>query len=216
MSDSPRQQSPRRRGPRGAAEGDTREALLEAARAEFAERGYRAATLRSIGARAGVDPSMISHYFGSKSGLFTEVTALAVDPVRLMSAALDGATRGPGAELGERLALRFLTMWEEPAFRDPALAVFRSALADPAQARVFREYLEDNLLPLISSHCRGPAPRRSATLAMSHLLGIVLARHVIAIGELRTATPAELAAAVGPVLQNYLDGRVGPCQVGQP
>ncbi|HET8780259.1 MAG TPA: TetR family transcriptional regulator, partial [Agromyces sp.] len=45
----------RRRGrPRGATRGDTRARILEAAAAEFGERGYEAASLRSIARRADV------------------------------------------------------------------------------------------------------------------------------------------------------------------
>src|ERR1700759_1320075 len=59
----------RRRGrrPGGA---NTRAQLLDAARAEFAERGYEGATVRAIADRAGVDPAMVNHFFGGKDGLF--------------------------------------------------------------------------------------------------------------------------------------------------
>ena len=62
--------APRRRGrrPGGA---DTRAELLDAARAEFAERGYDGATVRVIADRAGVDPAMVNHWFGGKEALFT-------------------------------------------------------------------------------------------------------------------------------------------------
>src|SRR5581483_1862790 len=49
----------------------TRRAILGAARATFAERGYERATIRAVAARAGVDASMVMRYFQSKAGLFT-------------------------------------------------------------------------------------------------------------------------------------------------
>ena len=42
----------------------TRERILAAARAAFAERGFGATSLRSIATTAGVDPALTIHYFG--------------------------------------------------------------------------------------------------------------------------------------------------------
>jgi len=127
----------RRRGPRPGG-GDTREALLVAAREEFAEKGFAAATVRSIGARAGVDPAMISHYFGGKAGLFREVTHIPLDP----ASGLDAVLAGPREQLGLRLARHILGIWEQPGFRDPVLALVRSALGEPGSQRALREYFE--------------------------------------------------------------------------
>ena len=51
----------------------TRHAILRAALDLFAEEGFEAVGVRSIGARAGVDYSLISRYFGGKDELFVEV-----------------------------------------------------------------------------------------------------------------------------------------------
>ncbi|MEU6586510.1 helix-turn-helix domain-containing protein [Nocardia sp. NPDC046763] len=48
----------------------TRTAILEAARRRFAEDGFHKATIRAIAADAGIDPSMVMRYSGSKDGLF--------------------------------------------------------------------------------------------------------------------------------------------------
>lgn len=47
-----------------------REAILEAARAAFAERGYTRATIREIAGRAGVTHGLVMRHFGSKEQLF--------------------------------------------------------------------------------------------------------------------------------------------------
>jgi TetR/AcrR family transcriptional regulator, regulator of cefoperazone and chloramphenicol sensitivity len=51
----------------------TREKLLEAAAAVFAETGYHGATVRQICARAGTNVALVNYYFGDKMGLYTEV-----------------------------------------------------------------------------------------------------------------------------------------------
>lgn len=48
----------------------TRDALLDAALAEFSERGQAGARTSSIAARAGVNKQLISHHFGGKNGLY--------------------------------------------------------------------------------------------------------------------------------------------------
>ena len=51
----------------------TREAILEAAEAEFSEHGYDAASTRAICARADVNIALVNRYFGSKEGLYRVV-----------------------------------------------------------------------------------------------------------------------------------------------
>ncbi|HKG36795.1 MAG TPA: TetR/AcrR family transcriptional regulator [Solirubrobacterales bacterium] len=47
-----------------------RERILDAARAQFGERGYDATSIAEIGAGAGISKSVLYHYFGSKAGLY--------------------------------------------------------------------------------------------------------------------------------------------------
>jgi AcrR family transcriptional regulator len=51
---------------------ETKERILAAAAASFAEFGYAGAGLRDIAERAEVAPSLVSKYFGSKAGLFEQ------------------------------------------------------------------------------------------------------------------------------------------------
>lgn len=51
----------------------TREALLDAARSEFAAKGLAGARVSEIAARAGVNPQLISYYFGGKDGLYQAI-----------------------------------------------------------------------------------------------------------------------------------------------
>ena len=62
-------------------------ALLDAARAVFAERGYDGATVRAIAERAGVDAAMVNHWFGGKEGLFVAALDLPADPGAVLAEA---------------------------------------------------------------------------------------------------------------------------------
>jgi len=51
---------------------DTKERLLEAAGRVFAERGFRAATVREICQQAGANVAAVNYYFGDKERLYVE------------------------------------------------------------------------------------------------------------------------------------------------
>ena len=71
----------------------TRDKLIEAAGRVFAERGYRAATIREICRRAGANVAAVNYTFGDKMGLYTEVLRHSVRAAQTaaMSAALDSS-----------------------------------------------------------------------------------------------------------------------------
>ena len=58
---------------------ETRKRLLQAARRLFATANYVSVGIREIGAEAGVNPALISRYFGSKRDLFLEVASILND-----------------------------------------------------------------------------------------------------------------------------------------
>ena len=190
-----------RRGPR-AGGSDTRAQILVAAREEFADRGYTGATVRSIGARAGVDAAMINHYYGGKAGLFREVIQLPEDPLSGLLAALVG----PAEDRGRQLVSFYLGLWERPDFREPFLAILRSAEAEPRGGRMVREYLLTHMLPVLREHVHGPDPTLQMSLAMTHIVGIVVGRHVLRLDPLVQPSVDELADQAGPVVGRYLDG----------
>ena len=78
-----------RRSGRRPGDSSTRDGILEAARASFAEHGYDRATIRDIAARAAVDPALVIHYFGSKEALFTEALRLPLAPGEVLARAMD-------------------------------------------------------------------------------------------------------------------------------
>src|SRR5256714_15669521 len=69
---------------------DTREAIVEAARKAFAERGYDRASIRAIATSAGVDPALVHHYFGTKDELFLATVNAPIDPATILPAVLAG------------------------------------------------------------------------------------------------------------------------------
>ncbi|MFI7605173.1 TetR family transcriptional regulator [Micromonospora sp. NPDC049366] len=182
---------------------DTREAILDAARAAFAERGFDAASIRAIAAAAGVDPALVHHYFGSKDQLFLAAMQAPVDPRELIPKVLAGDRDG----LGERLVRMFLGVWDSPA-GTAGVALLRSAVSNEWTARLLREFLTTQVLRRVLDHLDvAPAevPLRGSLVA-SQLIGLAMMRHVIRLEPIASASPETLAATVGPTVQRYLTG----------
>jgi len=87
----------------------TRDRLIAAASELFAERGFRATTIRDIAARAGVNVAAGNYHYGSKKALYLEVLRAQFALVRSRLAAL-GASPKPEelARLGRPALLRVL------------------------------------------------------------------------------------------------------------
>lgn len=67
----------------------SREVLLSAARAAFAERGLEGARVDDIAKRAGINKQLVYHYFGSKDGLYTAVLEQIYGEIREREQALE-------------------------------------------------------------------------------------------------------------------------------
>ncbi|MEV8590386.1 TetR family transcriptional regulator [Streptomyces sp. NPDC051180] len=196
--------APRRRGRPSRTEEESgpgaRERILEAARAEFAERGYDKASVRGIARAAGVDPALVHHYFGTKDDVFAAAIEVSFEPAAVVPAIV----AGPRDALGERLARFFIGVWENPVSRAPLLATVRSALTHEAAAKVLRTFVLRRLLERIAAELDVPDPALRAELAASQMIGVVIMRYVIQVEPLASADPEEIVAQVAPTLQRYL------------
>ena len=173
-----------------------REAILHAARARFGAEGYDRATVRGIAADAGIDPSMVMRYFGSKRQLFAVAAEFDLRLPDLVST--------PREEAGHVLATHLLARWED----DDALKILlRTAVTDDEAAARMRSIFVEQLTPMITALTGDPAdalPR--AGLVASQALGVALTRYVLELPPVVTMTPAELVEWVAPTLQRYLVG----------
>ena len=197
-------EAPRRRGrPSRAAEESgpgARERILEAARAQFAERGYDKTSVRGIAKAAGVDAALVHHYFGTKDEVFAAAIEVSMDPATVVPAVLGEGTEG----IGERLARYFIGVWENPASRAPLLAIIRSALTHEAAAKVLRGFVLRRVLERVAADLDVPNPKFRAELAASHMIGIAMMRYVLQVEPLASADPEEIVELVAPTLQRYL------------
>jgi AcrR family transcriptional regulator len=175
----------------------TRDAILKAAQALFAELGYERATVRDIAARAAIDPAMVIRYFGSKDALFARAT--------VFDLRLPDLSRTEPAQLGEALIRHFLEVWEGPG-NGSLTILLRAAASNEEAAEKTRAIFAGQVLPMLARVAdRAELPVR-AGLISSQLLGLALCRYVLKVPPVVAMPPARIVANVGPVLQGYITG----------
>lgn len=183
---------------------DTRQEVLDAARDCFAASGYDGATIRAVAAKAGVDPALVHHFFGSKADLFAAAMELPVNPSELIPSIVSGDVD----ELGQRIVRAFLSLWEEPKTRRRMLAVLKSAVRHEAAATMLRMFLTRELFGAVAKTLDAPDAGLRANLVGSQLVGLAMARYVIKVQPLAGASPEALVAAYAPAVQRYLTGKI--------
>ena len=182
---------------------DTRQVILDAARTTFAELGFAGASMRRIAAAAGVDPALVHHYFGTKDKLFLATVEIPVDLPTLLRSISEQGTDG----LGVRLVTTMVSVWESPAGAGLPAAL-RAALADPARARMFREFLVPRIVGPLIGPLGLPADEVELRtgLLMTQILGVITGRYLLAVEPLASLPANKLAANVGATIQRYLTG----------
>jgi AcrR family transcriptional regulator len=187
--------SGRRRGP-----STTRQEILDAAREVFADRGVDGTT-REIAQRAGVDPAMIAHYFGSKGGLFDAVTALQVDPADVIAPVLDS----DAADAARHLLGVLLHTWD--AHASVLTALLRSATRNKTLAAQVRAFvLERAVRPVVTRFSPDDRIETRAALLASQITGLLLTRYILQWEPLASADAEWIVDHIAPTVQGYLTG----------
>jgi len=193
---------PRGRRPVGGP--DTREQILTAAGELFSELGFERTTMRAVAARADVDAALIHHFFVNKEGLLAAALVLPVDPTALLA----GLNKDP-QHAGEAVVRRVLGVWEaDPQTRRHLLGLIRVGLSHEYAAGVLRDLLGRTILTALARVVADDRQSLRAALVGTQIGGLLLGRYVLGIPGVRDATPEELALAIGPVIQHYLNGPI--------
>jgi AcrR family transcriptional regulator len=179
-----------------------RDAVLAAARRAFAAQGYERATVRAIAADAGVDPSMVIRYYGSKDDLFRAATEVDL--------ALPDLSRVPTADRGAVLARRFVELWDDPATGEVLTVLLRSAPTSAGATERIRDTFAGQVLAMVRHVGPDAGVTARAAALGSFMLGTALARYVLELPPLATASPDEVVAVMAPVVDAILaDGTSG-------
>ena len=176
----------------------TKAAILSAARRQFGEHGLDRTTIRSVAAEAGVDPALVMHYFGNKSGLFKAASHHTLQMPDLTGLAPE--------EVAGVIVPLFVRMWGPDG---PLLPLLRAAASDHAVAATLAEIFTDNVAPRLGALAID-RPEERAGLIGAHLVGIAVAQHIVGVAPLAQMSEATLVAWLGPVFAHYLTAERPP------
>jgi len=179
-----------------------RAALLDAAVAEFTSKGYEAATVAGIAARAGVTTGAVYGHFKSKLGLLLEAVGLStVEAFTRRSTAIAGR---PASEVAPALARSLLGT---PSGRRDLLLIDAIGLArrDPDVAEGYRKVIRAHVDAFERSARAGvESGRIDPVLPIDELARLVLALAfgVMALRALEQSPPSD--ATVAQLVEQFL------------
>lgn len=175
---------------RAAKRAATSQRILAAAQAEFGELGLEKGTIRGIARRAGVDPSLVIQHYGSKDDLFAIAVQLHGDDT--------------GADVAEHL---FDVVSVRLGGLPPEMqALVRSMLTAPEATAMMREFLEERADNLAQA-MEGDDVELRATLMVSGILGLTIARHFLELRGLVELSDDQMASVVRPFITSPVEQR---------
>ncbi|MEZ0356616.1 TetR family transcriptional regulator [Mycobacterium sp. SA01] len=170
----------------------TRSRILTEARAQFGERGFERTTIRSIASAAGVDPALVMHYFGTKAHLFAAASRLAITFPDLAGVAPEHVV--------DLVLPLFVDVWGP---HGPFLPLLRSAATNRVAADALLGVFVDQVSPALAAVVPD-RPAERAALVGSQMLGLAVARYILALPPLVAMDDATLTEWLRPVVAHYL------------
>ncbi|HVY98244.1 MAG TPA: TetR/AcrR family transcriptional regulator [Dongiaceae bacterium] len=133
----------------------TKCALIEAAVATFAARGFDGATTKEVAARAGVNEGLIQRYFahgnmGGKAGLLQAILG-GLCGERLTACRMKPAADGPTAEITQFLQHE---IEQAQSNRDLLRVMLSRALVDPDLAQSMKQHYSQSRIPFLIERLR--------------------------------------------------------------
>lgn len=181
----------------------TRAKILAAATKRFSDKSFDAVSVRSIARNAGVDQSLIHHYFGSKEELFDAVLGATINPDAFDLELSPDDSDSWGAEL-VRAGERAWTSAAGPAM----IALVRHSIG--GNSALLRTFITTRLITRLATHARGDEAERRvrASAVGSQMVGLMIARHVVRIEPLASLEVEDVVRLYGPTIQRYLTGEI--------
>lgn len=184
---------------------ESKQRIVDTARALFGEHGYGGTTVRAIAADAGVDPAMVFYFFGNKQGLF----AAAIEMSGQVPPAIESIFTGGLDGIGERI-IRTLVETMDASGRAPLAMLTRSAQADDRSETLLREYIDREITGKLAALLGTPDAAVRAGMVNVQILGLAVARYVVRIEPIASASLDELVSRFGPLVQHCLTGQTAP------
>ena len=174
----------------------TESAILDAARELFAESGFERTTIRGVASRAGIDPALVMQYYGSKEQLFAAAARWHLDHSSVTEASL--------AELPAAAIRDLVGHFEEAEDRGSAAALLRNCLTHPSAAKVMRDEVMCDRAAAVASRIEAPDAELRAALFGAVMMGLGMARYLLELEPLASASREDIERLLGPALSALL------------
>ena len=179
---------------------NTRQKVLESARALFSSQGFTGTTIRKVAEDAGVDVAQVMQFFRSKQELFMAVMSI---PISVLEQ-FDTVFEGPSEQLGERVVRAYFSAWEgEAEASKPLMAILRGSMVSEDARELLSDFIQSRLLSSPKAQLGSDTVLR-AGLAASMLVGVVTSRNIIVVPTLAEAEQEQLISIIAPAIQQIL------------
>jgi AcrR family transcriptional regulator len=170
---------PKKRKRRATTSEPTRDKLLDVAGRIFADRGYRATTIREICIKAGANIAAVNYHFGDKLGLYTEVVQQSARLAEFQAAQVVIDRNAPPEEILRALILARLRSLFQGDRPDWHFRIMAHELAQPTPAlrRLVNKVghpMFNRLLQLIGGMLGLPADDETTRLCAVSSMGQIL------------------------------------------
>lgn len=180
--------------PRNAAA--TRAAILDAANARFLAESYDQVGMRDIARDVGVDPALISRYFGSKEDLFSATLEDCGDGSEL--------TAGDRATFGERIA-HDLVYGPRKEFKLRWLLLMLRSISSPKAADVIQKQSNAKFYQPFTDWVGGEDAEIKARLTAGLIMGLTVSRDISGGFNMTPDQCERLHKRLATTLQGFID-----------
>ena len=181
--------------PRNAAA--TRGAILDAASKRFTGESYDQVGMRDIAKDVGVDPALISRYFGSKEDLFRAVLDDCGNGAELME--------GDRTSFGERVAHDLVYGPPKEGKLAWLLLMLRSATS-PKAAEIIQRASREGFYQPFTEWVGGPDAALRVRIAAGLMMGVAVGRDLTGGLDLPEDQCERMKARIATILQGLIDG----------
>lgn len=173
----------------------TREAILDAARIAFSEKGIDGVGVREIAEAAGCNAALVNRYFGGKEQLFEAALVGAFSMEDLFDV--------PRDQFAKVLAQYMVGKRKDARCFDPMFLALRST-TNPTAAALIRSEIQRHLTDKYVNWLEGENREQRAALIVSLFSGFYLCRHVIGNDGMATEADEVLANLLAETIQGYI------------
>lgn len=171
----------------------TRQRVLAAALARFAQASYEEVKLRDIAADVGIDVALVHRSFGSKDQLFAAAFRAAIQTDRLLAS--------DKSELSAVFAKDVFERSSDPASKHAdALQIFIRSLSSPQAREVLRVYAARDFVGPLAAKLDDPVRHQRAALFTACVIGICILRDILHIEPLLDGARQESQPLIEQIL----------------